>query len=1166
MPLASEERSLLASLARVGQEGVDDQNEDIRSLMASTARAEGEPLEEYARRVGLPEAPRLSRTQLQGSSFEDLRGAEGFVDAGVDLPLKGLQEGLFTAGMFLAGAIAKAGDFLAPDIVDENGNPIGFMGATAKGQEPDEYLFDIAEASHQDLTDNIGDFVATQDDPVTQFIAGTAGASITTAAEMTNLPKAILGVSTKAGLLAYGGYRAIKGLPGLRALRKTVDRAESIGDVVDAARDTDSAFSVAERVMNQFSPTIDDVDFGRAFSEGVSETLSEQSDELAGSIDSAIQGRSQRRIQEGLDRASVIRAEERARMATEVPSESPGRAAARQFEPRPEPLRAGADAGPAPSSGPGVGGGEGPLIPLDLPDPATETTWKKAARRSWQRLQDEGDEIAKRLSDSIEEVNRRAADVARKGASVPHTPLPTAAPVLAAANTKEFGRKLATEYVHNRHMANVTAATREISVKSDIPDAALRSDLVAVLQGTGNVAVSETDTAAAAAARVAAHEDGDRALGLLDRWREQTDRMFAEMAEMNAQVGDKEISYIDNWIHQAWKRDKAYQRARASFLSTKGAFEQERAIGSFFEGVTKHGLTPRTLDIAELMHISEREYGRVLAAKKMFRDIVEMGTLEDGNRAVIRAGKRKKTPSGYTLVQSRFFSRLVPGDGPTYLHDELYNELRNILNPARPPGPIAEKWDGLTAIAKRLNFSFSFFHAYSLTESAINAMGPVRGLRTAGSFGFGAPGLYPVMQRAGGAKGISKLMKSKTMEEAEVLASKYGVTVGIPKTDLMLDRFSDAVDFAAKKTSKVGGRQALGTYQWLQKQVDIALWDRFHHPMKVAAFNALFDDVLRVKRGQYSLAGLRPIKGLQKKSLASVSDDEIGRRVASFVNDEFGGQNWDLLTDKVMRHISDPEIVRSLRRIFLSPDWNISSFRASLAFAQAMPGTPFSDPVRGMLGLKHWRNAMLGSFAYANAINLALVGRTISDNEPGKRFWHIDSGVKDENGRRVYLQWGKQYRELLEFTTGSEAGPVPVAGFLLRKVNPYIGDFISPFSSPSGFGTRLADLRDRAIREGIELDGVDYGKAFAAQVGEDFLPFAVQQREMGPLLAAVPLPKSLGSPGGLTGATTRMAVAIREDNQEHLDEILKALEDNGYTHQQIKRALSSAKSKAAKFP
>lgn len=259
---------------------------------------------------------------------------------------------------------------------------------------------------------------------------------------------------------------------------------------------------------------------------------------------------------------------------------------------------------------------------------------------------------------------------------------------------------------------------------------------------------------------------------------------------------------------------------------------------------------------------------------------------------------------------------------------------------------------------------------------------------------------FNTMQRLGAPENQARLVD--TLGEAEAAAS--GLTLGRPIADTMLPLYEQVMDATIKGLERKGAAGKVAavvpkTWQVVKRELDHGLWERLHDPSKQFAFHTLLDRVQDVKAGRKTAGPIAMMSGMSKKRLAKMSDNEIRETVAKYVNDEFGGQNWARHTGKVMEYLSRPEVQRNLRRAFISPDWNISSTRATWA---PVMGLVNRNPVQTYLGVRHWTNRFFMQFAYANGINKALSGHYMWENEEGK-----GRGLESLKPGAAYIDTGK---------------------------------------------------------------------------------------------------------------------------------------------------------------
>ncbi|MCI0656809.1 MAG: hypothetical protein L0170_07025, partial [Acidobacteria bacterium] len=321
----------------------------------------------------------------------------------------------------------------------------------------------------------------------------------------------------------------------------------------------------------------------------------------------------------------------------------------------------------------------------------------------------------------------------------------------------------------------------------------------------------------------------------------------------------------------------------------------------------------------------------------------------------------------------------------------------------------------------------------------------MKGLGISARLGFGIPtpgaaqfsalqAAESVGSEAARLAGVSKHLSKEAIEELGegiITRAIAGEVEAHPPDLALLRSVMDDTLGAIEHSVPTGLKRFVQGTRRLYNAQQGALWEKFHTPLKFVAHSYLTDTLIAAKNGQYKAP--RFIKMLQGKLLKNMSDDEISRSVGRYVNDQFGGQNFALhfsgLAGQLNRH---PEALKALRSIMISPDWFISTMRSTMAavtepakgLRAAIPGVPERvagpgmDMARFILGLRHWKNAALGPFLYANLLNRVFTGigegegHWIWENESGKDLFHLElPAVDSTTGRKLFMRWGKVYAE-----------------------------------------------------------------------------------------------------------------------------------------------------------
>lgn len=736
------------------------------------------------------------------------------------------------------------------------------------------------------------------------------------------------------------------------------------------------------------------------------------------------------------------------------------------------------------------------------------------------------------------------------------------------------------DFVTEQNAAVHQSAERSKALQSAVPSRTARQDMTAVFHGTGNPLV-RGDSADAAAARLAASPYAQPAADAVAAWRQRSDELF----KMAKDSGADQLGYFKDYMHMMYEPPKGEIpiRGSASAEGTTTSVMRERSFDNPAQAMAM-GYKPKSLDFSVLMHETERAHAHTRAILGLMDDIgavnenlaahgvpepaiVRAGVNPDpklyvrveGFPILDRAAPGKVDPEAVQMarkmgaeagqanaaVQAQRFQPTLPGmegmaqqpmtapgipETPPniYVHRDLWRNLAPVLkSDAQVP------LDRALSAVKRINFLGSMFHGLSLTEASIKSMGPLRGGYEAARRGFGIPGVSQLAARLGG---------GRVAEDSVLEAIKAGVNVEAPKLDVMKGTFEGMLRDGEEAIAKPGAsplhpRNAMGKVlaglRGTAAYYDEALWTNYHAPLKVTAYHVLLD---RLEKSP-------------SKAVAAMPREDLQRSVAQFVNDGFGGQNWQLLHNATL---SDPTAQRWMRRVFLSPDWNVSAIRTGLS--------PFSaDPVRRQLGRTYWKNAA-GLLIGYNMLNYGLSGHFMWDNESGHKF-DLETGGHDQTGRKIFYQVGKHARETPEFFFGRDRATYhepPVLGFALRKLNPLLSGAITAATgtSPSGFPGALDRAKDLADRQARPLTATEGTIARARDLTGGLIPFVAQDPSSTLRKMAIPFVETKGM--SARDGRVLFAEAMRKGDNGQVQQIRQWLVDNGYNGEQISRAFSDA--------
>lgn len=102
---------------------------------------------------------------------------------------------------------------------------------------------------------------------------------------------------------------------------------------------------------------------------------------------------------------------------------------------------------------------------------------------------------------------------------------------------------------------------------------------------------------------------------------------------------------------------------------------------------------------------------------------------------------------------------------------------------------------------------------------------------------------------------------------------------------------------------------------------------------------------------------------------------DLNRKVASTVNDQFGGQAWEMI-----RYLNDPKVMKWMHRAVGYPDWTISALRQAGAIGEG--------GIRGRLARRYWLRYGIAFLATQQAISYLNTG--LYNDEKGDIKWSWD--------------------------------------------------------------------------------------------------------------------------------------------------------------------------------
>ncbi len=641
------------------------------------------------------------------------------------------------------------------------------------------------------------------------------------------------------------------------------------------------------------------------------------------------------------------------------------------------------------------------------------------------------------------------------------------------------------------------------------------------------------------------------------KFNEKLGKYYDDAHEMLSEVYD-DVGFIKDYVTQIWDIPKNRRSEVVNYFATHNPFTGKRKIPTLEAGIGL-GLKPKHLDIAKLLQSYDQYKIKTVFNNRFAEALKSMTDAETGISLIQRADK---APYDWVAVDHPALNRAM-AIGQTEVkgvkvpilrqekvkvHPDIADEVEAVFSVRlSPSGKIAKtalsSFETINAFAKKGMLSFSFFHHFALTESAFSS-----------GIGLKAIKLWNPYK-------VYRALKHKEFEVFKNMPAakdsiQHGVTYG-PLSDFMITKVRQGIESVETATKKL---PVIGRTTKLARQAndlwDSALWDYYHNTLKLYAYEKRVG--IELKRASKKL----------KRELTAKEIKEIKDGIGSFVNDSFGGQNWEL--QPFFRHAQNRQM---MHWALLSPDWTISVLKQAFApikgHRQAVAAGSIERRLAGKAlsssANRFWIKAIVYYNIVAQSANYYntrkyewIDGKEVATfngtprftdiNAPGHKL-DIFAGFNDD-GTEKYIRMGKQFREVMEWSYEPERK-------LGAKLAPITRQVIAQFSKHdpgSGYPTSYADL--------------PFFKSLtprAKEVMKSVLPFSfkglIEDKSLQPFMFALPTSR------GMTNFKTAQIFkeAIEAGDMARIIEVaMSALRNNLDADILYKRAVSELKGEGTK--
>lgn len=594
---------------------------------------------------------------------------------------------------------------------------------------------------------------------------------------------------------------------------------------------------------------------------------------------------------------------------------------------------------------------------------------------------------------------------------------------------RERGVALAAQGLVKDAVRTLEAYKQSARIRADnwrkaVPNESARNDVGAFIEGIGNLE-KKGDTIADVEARMT---PAMQRFAKEYRYQQELQRQ-----EINDYLKDSEqgeyLKFLEDYLGHFYVDGKTKIQSALGRFIKESPHAKARKLPTLKEAVDL-GLKPITQDPSKTYELTADVNWRVATNRKFVAELKNLRTAS--NEPVVVPPK--DAPAGYVITDNpliqRVYARQTPGGtmlwrGGAAIHPDAWPAARQILD-TPTSSDLARAYDAINAVTRANAFAFSFFHDISLRAAAAGAMmSPHAPLR----------GLVRLMERDP-VTGDLKLIQSTrsagkrllTQEEAVMDAAQHGLKFAWTDSEAYQ---KNARGFLEKAAVLVRDVPVLGkaakVARDLQQMRQEGLWRNTHDAFKMIAYHDLVSKAL-------------------SDAPAGTDVRLVKERVASLLNDAFGGQEWQT------KFWLEPKVRQAMSRFLLAPDWTVSTLRSvplvsdlassvrsqapRLAGREAMPVN--MEGASGNVGRLRFWGGEVAAIAMATVAAQYAIHKMFGDDKKGdKSFpWENEYNSRyrvdvsplmrkmpwhDPNDKtRRYVNLGKRAAEIVRWVTSPE--------------------------------------------------------------------------------------------------------------------------------------------------
>ena len=528
----------------------------------------------------------------------------------------------------------------------------------------------------------------------------------------------------------------------------------------------------------------------------------------------------------------------------------------------------------------------------------------------------------------------------------------------------------------------------------------------------------------------------------------------------------KKYNTVENPFEFVSRYDKEIALKKVTGPSASFRFGKKGTFGDINRGLqARYELLPGKDDPAELVRLYGLAASKALATRALVKHL-ETIKLKDTPLLVRKTNIYPKfDQKDYVKFDHPSFK--LEGNIPQ-IHKGMERSLKMVFE-SNDETQLMGAIFNTNLMMKRLAVGFSFFHAGALVESLVFAGSKLNFIKKTLDPRSKPEILKMVSDPSAYIKDFNhatQQLKNAGYDDVVRFAQGSGLAISTPE-DVGFDRFYYNMRGLDPFLKRHFGVSTNGKLEEVFRWFDRITWDRVFTAAKLNTFLTALD------KSTLGFGSKNPFQIVKGDTIGQIYSKAT--KAAQFTNDAFGGQNWDMLANRIQNRTLKtltqttfaPGSRGYMQLLLFAPDWTLSNIRI---IAKSLPAFE-SDPNLRRLYQYYFARAALTYATIGSALNYIFSGHSILENTDPTRIDLGDGQV---------LTFSKQLMEPFHWITDPQSTGLKKIGSLPRTTIEVLTNkqYLTTKWSPN-----ITKKDDEAIEKGLKLGG---------HVGMRFLPIWLQ--------------------------------------------------------------------------